>query len=152
MPVIKLVTYINAPIEKCFNLARSIDIHLNSMKETGETAIAGRTTGLIELNETVTWRAKHFGICQTLTSKITEMKYPDYFTDEMVEGAFQNFRHEHHFFPLGNQTEMKDVFIFNTPLGFLGLLANAVFLKSYMQKLLQKRNEIIKRAAEAPEL
>jgi ligand-binding SRPBCC domain-containing protein len=150
MPIIELATHINAPIAKCFNLARSIDIHVDSMQQSGESAVAGRTSGLIELGETVTWRAKHFGVWQTLTSKVTEMDYPNYFTDEMVQGAFKNFRHEHYFYPINNQTLMKDIFMFDAPLGFLGIIANFLFLERYMHNLLQQRNEVIKKVAEAP--
>ncbi|GAA3963716.1 SRPBCC family protein [Mucilaginibacter dorajii] len=150
MSIIELATHINAPIAKCFDLARSIDMHVNSMQQSGETAVGGRVSGLIELGESVTWRAKHFGIRQTLTSKVTEMEYPSYFTDEMVEGAFKAFRHEHYFYAIGNQTLMKDVFTFDAPLGFLGLIADFLFLKNYMRRLLEQRNEVIKQAAEAP--
>jgi hypothetical protein len=69
MTQIELSTHINAPIGRCFDLARSIELHVESTKQTGERAIAGRTSGLIELGESVTWRAKHFGIWQNLTSK-----------------------------------------------------------------------------------
>jgi len=124
-------------------------MHVDSMQQSGEKAVAGRTHGLIELGETVTWRAKHFGIWQTLTSKVTEMEYPSYFTDEMVKGAFKAFRHEHHFIPIDNQTVMKDVFMYDAPLGFLGIIANFLFLERYMQQLLKQRNEQIKKAAEA---
>lgn len=117
MPKIELITKINAPIEKC------IDLHLESTKQTGEQAIAGRTDGLIELGETVTWRAKHFGIRQKLTSKITDFNYPNFFVDEMVDGAFKSFRHEHHFSKVDNHTVMKDVFVFESPLGVSGRLA-----------------------------
>ena len=110
MTQIELSTHINAPIERCFDLARSIDLHLESMSQTGEIAIAGRISGLIGFGETVTWRAKHFGIWQTLTSKITEFDYPNYFTDEMVKGAFKNFRHEHLFYNINNETLMKDLY------------------------------------------
>jgi ligand-binding SRPBCC domain-containing protein len=150
MPIIELATHIDAPIAKCFNLARSIDIHVDSMQQSGESVVAGRTRGLIELGETVTWRAKHFGVWQTLTSKVTEMEYPNYFTDEMVQGAFKNFRHEHYFYPINNQTLMKDIFMFDAPLGFLGIIANFLFLERYMRNLLQQRNEVIKQVAEAP--
>ena len=146
--IIELSTPINAPIERCFDLARSIDLHMESTKQTGEIAVAGRTGGLIELGETVTWRAKHFGIWQTLTSKITEFKYPDYFTDEMVSGAFKSFRHEHLFFAVNDQTVMKDIFTFESPLGWLGRLANILFLGRYMERLLTERNKVIKLAAE----
>jgi ligand-binding SRPBCC domain-containing protein len=148
MPSIIIETLINASIERCFDLSRSIDLHTDSMKHTGEKAIAGRTSGLIELGETVTWEAKHFGIRQTLTSKISEFEFPDYFVDEQVSGAFKSIRHEHRFEQRGNQTLMTDNFIFESPLGLLGRLANVLFLKSYMKRLLMKRNEIIKQAAE----
>lgn len=124
-------------------------MHIESTKQTGERAVAGRTSGFIELGETVTWRAKHFGIWQNLTSKITEFEYPNYFTDEMVSGAFKSFRHEHLFFAVGKQTVMKDIFVFESPFGRLGELANSLFLDEYMERLLLERNKVIKKAAES---
>ena len=148
MPKIELLTEINAPIENVFNLARSIDMHMESTKQTGEKAIAGKTSGLIELGETVTWRAKHFGIRQTLTSKITEFDRPNYFVDEMIKGAFKSFRHEHHFSASNGKTLMKDVFVFESPLGVLGGLFNWLVLTRYMKSLLEERNRVIKDAVE----
>ena len=149
MTKIELSTHINAPIERCFDLARSIDLHMESTKQTGEKAIAGRISGLIELGETVTWRAKHFAIWQTLTSKITEFEYPNHFTDEMVKGAFKSIRHEHLFYAINNQTVMKDIFIFESPFGWLGTFVNFLFLGRYMENLLKKRNRVIKEGAES---
>jgi ligand-binding SRPBCC domain-containing protein len=140
MPIIELTTVIDAPIEKVFNLARSIDLHMESTKQTSEQAIAGRTIGLIGLGETVTWRAKHFCIWQTLTSKITEFDQPNFIVDEMVQGAFKSIRHEHHFIKTGDHTVMKDVFVFESPFGILGRLFNWLILTRYMPKLLRDRN------------
>jgi ligand-binding SRPBCC domain-containing protein len=148
MPRIELSTHINAPLNTCFDIARSIDVHVASTAHTGERAIAGRTSGLIELGETVTWRARHFGVWQNLTSKITEYEYPIYFADEMVTGAFKSFRHDHYFVGINGQTVMKDSFLFESPLGWLGKLANYLFLTRYMTILLVKRNEVIKQIAE----
>src|ERR1043165_3725006 len=131
MPIITLVTEINAPIEICFDLARSIDLHMISTAHTGEKAIAGRMSGLIEKNETVTWRAKHFGISQTLTSLITDCEPYHFFADEMVSGAFKRFRHEHRFVQQGAITIMTDTFDFESPLGVLGTIANKLFLTDY---------------------
>jgi ligand-binding SRPBCC domain-containing protein len=100
------------------------------------------------LGETVTWRAKHFGIWQNLTSKITDYNYPTFFADEMVSGAFKSFRHEHHFSVIEPGTLMKDLFVFESHLGVLGEMANWLFLKKYMTNLLIDRNRVIKRAAE----
>lgn len=80
MPVIRVETSINASAEICFDLSRSIDLHLDSTAETGERAIAGVTSGLIGMNEHVTWRAQHLW-WQELTSKITEFDRSNYFCD-----------------------------------------------------------------------
>ena len=149
MPTIKITTVIHAPVKRCFDLSRSIDLHIESTKHTGETAIAGVTSGLIGLNETVTWRAKHMGLWQKLTSKITEFNSPNYFVDEMVQGAFKSFRHEHQFAATEQGTEMTDIFTFQSPFGMAGQLFNYLFLTSYMTVLLEKRNTVIKTCAES---
>ncbi|RZK78903.1 MAG: cell division protein [Pedobacter sp.] len=148
MPIIRLETLVNAPLEVVFDLSRNIDLHVVSTAQTNEKAVAGKTTGLIELGEWVTWEAKHLSIVQRLTTKITEMKYPDYFVDEMVSGAFKSFRHEHIFKHKQGGTLMIDVFNYVSPMGILGKAADALFLKTYMSKLLTTRNLVIKQHAE----
>ncbi len=147
MPVIKLETLINASNKIVFDLSRSIDFQSNFVG-SNEKAIAGRTTGLIELNETVTWRGKHVGVMQELTSKITDYDRPYFFADEMQKGAFKSLRHEHYFIAKEGGTLMKDVFIFTSPFGLLGKLANTLFLTSYMTGFLKRRNNRIKEYAE----
>lgn len=149
MPVIKLNTTIHAAIERCFDLARSIDLHKLSTEGTHEEAIAGVTSGLIGFGEQVTWRAKHFGITQTLTSKITAFEYPHHFRDEMLDGAFRMIRHDHYFETAGRSTVMHDTFEFESPCGIAGRLFNKLILIRYLRNLLRKRNQVIKAAAEA---
>lgn len=148
MAVIRIETQILAPIEICFDVSRDIDIHIESTRHTGETAIAGKTSGRIGLGESVTWRAKHLGVWQTLSSKITAFNYPTYFVDEMIQGAFASFKHEHIFETKENYTLMIDVFQFESPLGILGKLVNRLFLTRYMRNLLTHRNVVIKTEAE----
>jgi ligand-binding SRPBCC domain-containing protein len=148
MPIIKLSTEIHAPIERVFDLARSIDLHQQSMGHTGEKAIGGRMSGLIELGETVTWEAVHFGLKQRLTSQITVCEAPIHLQDVMVTGSFKRFTHDHYFSETGSGTMMKDVFDYDSPFGFLGLIADLLFLESYMTRLLEKRNQLIKKVAE----
>jgi len=148
MPIIEIHTFINADIKTCFDLARNIDFHQESLEHSNEKAIAGKTSGLIELGESVTWQAKHFGFTQKLTSRITEFESPNYFVDEMVSGAFKSFKHEHIFQQKGNKTLMIDKFYFQSPFDFLGKLANRFFLKKYMTNLLKTRNQFLKIEAE----
>jgi ligand-binding SRPBCC domain-containing protein len=148
------LTTIYAPIERCFDLARSVEVHLAGNVHWGEQAVAtgGVTACLIGLKQQVTWRAKHFGIWQTLTSKITKMERPVYFQDIMLRGAFRSMEHDHYFRPLpSGETEMKDVFRFAAPLPLLGPLAELLFLRRYMQALLHERNVVIKQIAESDE-
>ncbi len=149
MPIIKIETAIDAPIERVFDLARCIDLHAESLSKTKEKAIAGVTKGLINKDETVTWEAVHFAIKQKLTSKITVFEPPRHFRDSMLKGAFKRFDHDHFFETKGSQTIMKDVFDYDSPLGFLGNIADALFLESYMRNLLEARNTLIKSVAES---
>lgn len=124
-------------------------MHLTSTAHTGEQAVAGRTTGLCLLGDTITWRARHLGVVQHLTVQITQMQYPSHFQDKMVKGAFKYFTHDHYFEQEGSGTLMRDVFAFAAPLGILGTLAENLLLEQYMRKLLQRRNEEIKQLAES---
>ena len=148
MPVIKLETFIRAPVERVFDLARNVEVHTASTARTGESAVAGRTSGLLELNDEVTWEATHFGVRQRLTSRITALQRPHMFVDEMQRGAFKSLRHLHLFEAKNNGTLMTDEMTFSAPFGLLGRLSEALFLKSYMRRFLIKHNEHIKRVAE----
>lgn len=150
MATITLETRINAPAGICFDLSRNIDIHTESMKESKEKAVAGVTSGLIEKGQFVTWRATHFFIPMYMTVKIVEMEFPHYFIDVMVKGPFKSLWHKHSFVLEDGCTLMKDEFKIEAPLGILGRFAEWLFLKSYMEKLLKKRNEVLKHAAETP--
>jgi ligand-binding SRPBCC domain-containing protein len=146
---IEVVTIIQAPIERVFDAARDLDLHLRTMRSTGERAVAGRTSGLIELGESVTWRARHFGIRQHFTSRITRFERPLYFQDTMERGAFASFVHDHFFEVLEGGTRMTDVVVFLSPLGVLGRIAGHWILRRYMTALIRERAAGIKEAVES---
>ncbi|SFB68402.1 hypothetical protein SAMN04487907_10134 [Zunongwangia mangrovi] len=149
MPKIEIVTEINAEIQLVFDLSRSIDLYIISTEKTKEKAIAGKTEGLIELGEQVTWQARHFGVAQKFTSKIIEFEPPFLFVDQMQKGIFKSFRHEHHFKVISEEkTLVKDILAYEAPLKILGKLADFLFLKKYLKDFLAERNKIIKAYAE----
>ena len=149
MPQIHITTFIKAPIQRVFDLSRSINLHQISTASTGEKAIAGVLNGLIGLNETVTWQARHLFKTRQFTSRITEMEPPHFFVDEMVKGDFKSFYHGHYFKTAENGTILIDKINFETPYGTFGKIANTIFLTSYIKKFLVKRNEVIKDYAES---
>jgi ligand-binding SRPBCC domain-containing protein len=146
---IQLTTAIAAPVERCFDLARSIDLHMASTDWTGERAIAGVTAGLIGLGQEVTWSGRHFGFRIIHTSRITALEFPSYFQDSMVRGKFSRFCHDHYFETRESKTLMKDVMEFEAPLGLLGWSAEKLLLERHMRRLLERRNRCIQRTAES---
>ncbi len=148
MTQIKIITTINATIEIVFNNCRNIDIHQYSASKTNEKAIEGRTLGLINKGETVTWKGKHFGIYLKHQSIITEMDFPTYFVDEQVKGHFKNFKHQHFFSEKENITIMTDILEYETPFGFMGKLFDKLLLKNHLTKFIIYRNATLKKLSE----
>jgi len=148
MTTINLTTTIKAPIQTVFDVSRNIDIHQQSASKTNEVAIAGITSGLINLNETVTWRGKHFGFYLTHKSRITAMVLNDYFVDEMEEGKFKTFKHKHFFEETNGVTIMVDKLQYETPFGSFGKLFDFLFLKKHLTQFLLNRNQVLKAVSE----
>jgi ligand-binding SRPBCC domain-containing protein len=149
MPTITVETYIDVPPIICFDLARDIGIHCQTTAGTQERVVAGVTTGLIGLGEEVTFEAVHFGIRQRLTARITHFDRPHCFVDEMLQGAFRSLRHIHEFRPEGTGTVMQDTLVWKSPLGWLGKVADRLFLEAHMRQFLIERNAHLKQIAEA---
>jgi len=148
MPLIEHQEFVQASIERCFDLARDVDIHTRTTEGTEEKAVGGVTTGLLLAGDVVTWEAVHFGIKQELTAKVTVMDRPYMFEDIMVKGAFHSFHHIHEFIEKDNGTLMIDRFQYTSPYGVIGVIADKLFLESYMRKFIVSRARALKHIAE----
>ena len=148
MPVLIIETEIGASVELCFDLARDIEIHCATTAETEERIVAGKTSGLLELGDQVTFEAVHFGIRQRLCARIVEYDRPHRFTDQMVSGAFKSLRHIHEFETSGDGTLMRDTLEWESPLGLLGKIADRLAVKKHMRDFLLARNKELKRIIE----
>ena len=149
MPVIHLTTFIEAPVERVFDLSRNIELHKESMKLHKEEAVAGTRFGLIGKDETVTWKAKHFFKTRVLRVRVTDMQKPSQFVDEQAQGSFKAMKHEHYFKACENGTIMIDLFQYESQYGTIGKWFNSLCLTRYLRKLLQQRNKVIKEYAES---
>lgn len=141
MPRIVLTTHVLAAAQQCCELSLSVDAHTKSMKDSGERAVGGVTSGVMGLGDTVTWRARHFGIPLTMTSRIVELDSPYRFVDEQVSGPFRRWWHEHRFEEVAEGTRMTDVVEFEAPAGPIGRAVNRLVLTKYMRRLLEQRNQ-----------
>ena len=145
MSRIELETRIDAPSERCFDLSRSVELHLEAAAATGERAVDGVTSGLLGVGDTVTWEARHLGRRRRLTVRITAYDRPRFFRDEQVRGPFRRFVHDHFFDPADRATRMQDVLEFASSFP----LVDRLVLAPHLRRFLLRRNELIKRAAEA---
>ena len=128
------------PAAELFDLARSVDAHVTSMARSRERAVAGVTSGLLELGDEVTWRGVHFGLPLRMTSRITAMSAPASFVDEQVRGPFRRFRHEHSFVDRDGGGLMIDRSEFAAPLGVLGVAVERLVLGRYLRRIVEERN------------
>lgn len=149
MPTIHLTTFIAAPAPIVFDLSRHIGLHKESMSAYKEEAVAGTRFGLIEKEETVTWRARHFFKTRLMRVKITEMKKPEMFTDELAQGDLKMMKHEHYFKPCDNGTILIDLFHYEPKYGVIGEWFSNLYLTKYLRRLLEMRNNTIKDYAES---
>lgn len=150
MPEIEIETRIRAPIERCFDLARDVEVHARSAAFSAERVVSpGRTAGLLELGDLVTFRGRHLGLTRTLTARVVELHRPDRFVDEMVAGSFESLRHVHEFEQDGEETVMKDTLRWRAPLGPLGRLADELILRRHLLRFLRKKQRALKAIAEA---
>lgn len=143
MPEIVLTTRIPATPEACFELSLSVDAHTASMSASGETIVGGVDSGSMKLGETVTWRARHFGVPFRMTSRITAYDAPHRFVDEQVSGPFKRWWHEHVFEPDGTGTVMTDRVEYQAPVPLVGRLVERAVLTRYLTRLLAERNRWI---------
>ncbi len=152
--MIKLHTQVivNAPKQRCFDLARSVDVHTRTARTICGKAVAGRVSGLSEMGDWTTWSARFFGIRFRLTTEITAFDWPNSFADTMRSGLFAHFGHVYTFEDIGGgQTRFNDVFSFQSPLGLLGAWVDRVVLGGRMKSVDEARACEIKRIAESGE-
>jgi ligand-binding SRPBCC domain-containing protein len=136
-------TRIAAPVRRVFDLARSVELHVESAAASDERAVAGKTSGLLGAGDSVTWEARHLGRWRWLTVRITAFDPPRSFRDEQMEGPFVSFRHDHRFEAESGGTLMTDVLDFASRVP----LVDRLVLAPYLRRFLKRRNDAIRRAA-----
>ena len=142
-------TVIAAPVERVFDLARDVNVHVESASFSGERLVSpGKLSGILELGDLVAFEGRHFGVRQTFIARIVQIDPPRFFADELVRGAFRSLRHEHEFHIHAKGTLMRDVLQWTAPLGILGRIADALFLERHMRWFVETKQQHLKRIAE----
>jgi len=148
MVTIRLTTWVNAPMERCFLLATSVAF--NSASNSAKVG-SGAGVDTFQVGDTLDRSAWRLGMRISYTSRIEEIRPYSYFKEVMTEGRFRQFEHEHHFTPVDDGTRVRSEVRFIAGPGPLALLLERVLLRRYVMKLLISRHMRLKRTVESNE-
>ena len=142
MITIRLTTWVNAPIERCFLLATSRRLSSSGKAGAGH----GAAQGSLGVGDRVVWKAG----TRSYVSQIDTIRPYSYFHEVMVTGFFRHFEHDHHFATMDDGTRVRDEIRFAAGLGPLGKLFELT-LRAALGKMLVARNAELKQLAEGSE-
>jgi ligand-binding SRPBCC domain-containing protein len=149
MPKIHLTSFIQAPVDRVFNLSRHLVLRKKSLMAPKEQLMSSSAENLVQQGETITFRAKHLGKTREVTARVTELTQPLHFTEEQVRGDLKSYRHEFHFKPADNGTILIDILEYEGPRDMLGSLASAFFLRKYLESIVRRQHQLLREYAES---
>lgn len=76
-------------------------------------------------------------------TEITHVKENAYFVDEQRMGPYKLWHHQHILEEIDGGVLMKDIVTYIPPFGFLGTIANALFIKNQLQHIFEYRRSAI---------
>jgi len=83
------------------------------------------------------------GIRLNWVTEITQVKVKKFFIDEQRRGPYSIWHHEHHFKEVEGGVEMLDILTYHVPFGFLGNLADLLFVKNKVKQIFSFREKRI---------
>ena len=85
------------------------------------------------------------GIPMTWVTEITHVVDKKYFIDEQRIGPYALWHHQHIIEPSGQGVLMTDIISYKPPLGFLGSIANALFIRRQLEGIFAYRKEALRK-------
>lgn len=83
------------------------------------------------------------GIPMTWVTEITHVKELEYFVDEQRVGPYSIWHHQHKLTAIDGGVAMEDIVSYLPPLGFLGSIANALFIKRQLDEIFAYRTKAV---------
>ena len=83
------------------------------------------------------------GIPMSWTTEITHVVDKKYFVDEQRFGPYSLWHHQHWFREVEGGVEMTDIVNYGLPLGFLGRIANSIFVQNKLQEIFDYREKVV---------
>ena len=150
MSVLYYETRVRAPAQRCFDLARSVPLHVDSARDIAARAVGGQCEGLSNEGDQTVWSARFFGLRFRMTTRAEHLTPPARFEDRLTRGLLQRFEHVYRFRPLPEGgCIMSDELTVEAPFGPLGRLVEGVYLNRRMRRLVRRRLEHLRTVAES---
>ena len=92
----------------------------------------------------IEYSIKLFGIPLRWSTLISTWEPGVRFVDEQKKGPYALWHHTHEFVARGDKTEMRDVVLYKEPLGFLGTIANFLFVRRTLGKIFDYRRDAVR--------
>jgi ligand-binding SRPBCC domain-containing protein len=83
------------------------------------------------------------GIPMSWTTEITHVLDKKYFVDEQRFGPYSLWHHQHWFKEVEGGVEMTDIVNYGLPLGFLGRIANHIFVEKQLKEIFDYREKVV---------
>lgn len=149
MSTIHVTTFVAAPAARVFDLSRNLSIYRKIFKQGAEQFSSTAGGNLLNQGDTILINAKHLGKIRSVTLKITAYNKPWFYTEEQIRGDLFSYKHEHHFKEAENGAIMIDIIEYEYPRDMIGKLLGKLYMKKYMEELVNTRNRLIKDYAES---
>lgn len=78
-------------------------------------------------------------------TEITHVREKEFFIDEQRSGPYTIWHHQHHFRPIPGGVEMTDLLHYKLPLGWLGDLVHALFVRRRVQDIFDYRYKVLEK-------
>jgi hypothetical protein len=145
MITIRLTTWVNAPVERCFLLATSRRFSPVIRNDVAPQDLQRKE--LLQCGDLIEWKlggSEH-------ASRIDVIRQYSYFREVMTAGMFRHFEHDHHFAPMDDGTRMRDEIRFSVRMGPMGKVFGATVLRAMLMRMLITKNTDLKHVAESSE-
>ncbi len=77
-------------------------------------------------------------------TQIVDVSAPHSFTDRQIKGPYKLWEHTHHFHSVAGGVKMTDEVKYGLPLGWLGILAHSLVVKSKLEQIFDFRAVTLK--------
>jgi len=144
MPVIEMVTHINANIQKVFEFHLDLNNLLKITPPEAKLQIF-HMPEKIEVGAKVGLFVKIGPVTTTMETIVDEIEAPTKFVDRQISGFFSKWIHTHQFHKVTEKmTRLTDIIDFSLPMGILGNIVGGGVAQSQIEKMFRHRAEMTK--------